>query len=548
MRVDYQLEAALPDQLQHAFEHQHLPVGFPCAPSIPNSPFMFRLAQSGTSSSRLLQPTTCLSSKFTPLATPAAVGPFDPALVGLASPSTLSQFHPPPTVVTTGLQPPDTQSVQPTSLRTAQLEAGRRRLDLSTCRHQPDWYQPRVGQDGNASGRFGRVDWRTATPRGPITVGPLASNIQDRPLASVSPSSLTSALFAGTSAPHSVVPSTPNSLVCPLLPPNTPSHQHHRYHFSLSPQLPSQPAPSNEARLHRHMSTSVSTALRGARQTESPGGNGRVETVSTGSGQRVSGKQTRMRTVLSERQLAALRACYAVNPRPDGLTKEQLAIVTGLSSRVIRVWFQNKRCKDKKRQTSLSTGGHEAEVKQTIGKEQLDRPNGLMMQASLEAGKRDRKVAPNGLTIRERGADDTREEGKRAKDRTKEKEEQEYEEEKEEEEEEEEDEDEDDDEEEEEEEDEDEGDEGDEVDEEDEEETEQDEPNEGEAEEIKGGAGRVRVLQQGMRDTDQPLAASGHAPLRGRLLCLDEIVMDQIAPVEEQKVEHQVSSLHSFLT
>lgn len=29
--------------------------------------------------------------------------------------------------------------------------------------------------------------------------------------------------------------------------------------------------------------------------------------------------------------------------------KEQLVEMTGLSPRVIRVWFQNKRCKDKKR-------------------------------------------------------------------------------------------------------------------------------------------------------------------------------------------------------
>ncbi|XP_010855501.1 PREDICTED: insulin gene enhancer protein ISL-1 [Bison bison bison] len=44
-----------------------------------------------------------------------------------------------------------------------------------------------------------------------------------------------------------------------------------------------------------------------------------------------------------------LRTCYAANPRPDALMKEQLVEMTGLSPRVIRVWFQNKRCKDKKR-------------------------------------------------------------------------------------------------------------------------------------------------------------------------------------------------------
>ena len=33
--------------------------------------------------------------------------------------------------------------------------------------------------------------------------------------------------------------------------------------------------------------------------------------------------------------------------------KEQLTEMTGLSPRVIRVWFQNKRCKDKKRSIAL---------------------------------------------------------------------------------------------------------------------------------------------------------------------------------------------------
>jgi len=58
---------------------------------------------------------------------------------------------------------------------------------------------------------------------------------------------------------------------------------------------------------------------------------------------------SRVRTVLTEYQLRVLRTCYAVCPRPDTATRDQLIEMTGLSSRVIRVWFQNKRCKDKKR-------------------------------------------------------------------------------------------------------------------------------------------------------------------------------------------------------
>ena len=62
-----------------------------------------------------------------------------------------------------------------------------------------------------------------------------------------------------------------------------------------------------------------------------------------------SEKGPRVRTVLSEQQLQTLRTVYASNPRPDALLKEHLVEITGLNPRVIRVWFQNKRCKDKKR-------------------------------------------------------------------------------------------------------------------------------------------------------------------------------------------------------
>ena len=63
----------------------------------------------------------------------------------------------------------------------------------------------------------------------------------------------------------------------------------------------------------------------------------------------------RVRTVLTEKQLSLLKSCYAANPRPDALMKEQLVEMTGLSPRVVRVWFQNKRCKDKKK-LSIKSG------------------------------------------------------------------------------------------------------------------------------------------------------------------------------------------------
>ena len=84
-----------------------------------------------------------------------------------------------------------------------------------------------------------------------------------------------------------------------------------------------------------------------------------------GSGQkRKDAKTTRVRTVLNEKQLHTLRTCYAANCRPDALMKEQLTEMTGLSARVIRVWFQNKRCKDKKRSIAMKQMQEQAKQQQ----------------------------------------------------------------------------------------------------------------------------------------------------------------------------------------
>lgn len=61
-------------------------------------------------------------------------------------------------------------------------------------------------------------------------------------------------------------------------------------------------------------------------------------------------KRTRSRTVLNDRQLRMLEACYSANPRPDALLSEQLVEMTNLPLKVVRTWFINKRCKDKRRQ------------------------------------------------------------------------------------------------------------------------------------------------------------------------------------------------------
>uniref|UniRef100_A0A671NE02 Insulin gene enhancer protein isl-2a-like n=1 Tax=Sinocyclocheilus anshuiensis TaxID=1608454 RepID=A0A671NE02_9TELE len=84
-----------------------------------------------------------------------------------------------------------------------------------------------------------------------------------------------------------------------------------------------------------------------------------------------SEKTTRVRTVLNEKQLHTLRTCYNANPRPDALMKEQLVEMTGLSPRVIRVWFQNKRCKDKKRSIFMKQLQQQQHSDKTVGILQL---------------------------------------------------------------------------------------------------------------------------------------------------------------------------------
>ena len=117
-------------------------------------------------------------------------------------------------------------------------------------------------------------------------------------------------------------------------------------------------AEKSPAVIKRALSSADDTpSLDGSDETKSVAGSISGGSIPTSSGSNKVGPQQqqrksragRVRTVLTEKQLVMMKGCYNQNPRPDALMKEQLIEMTGLSGRVIRVWFQNKRCKDKKR-------------------------------------------------------------------------------------------------------------------------------------------------------------------------------------------------------
>merc|ERR1712045_647125 len=60
------------------------------------------------------------------------------------------------------------------------------------------------------------------------------------------------------------------------------------------------------------------------------------------------GKRRGPRTTIKAKQLEVLKTCFDQNPKPTRQVREQLAKDTGLPMRVIQVWFQNKRSKQKR--------------------------------------------------------------------------------------------------------------------------------------------------------------------------------------------------------
>ncbi|KAL4608099.1 insulin gene enhancer protein ISL-2B-like [Arapaima gigas] len=97
-----------------------------------------------------------------------------------------------------------------------------------------------------------------------------------------------------------------------------------------------------------------------------PSAGERAQVFPSHTGERGQRGGVRVRTVISDGQLSLLLSCYSRTPRPDAQAKLQLGHLTGLSPRVIRVWFQNKRCKDRRRLRGQdsSLGGSRSRVRE----------------------------------------------------------------------------------------------------------------------------------------------------------------------------------------
>ncbi|XP_008330415.2 LIM/homeobox protein Lhx1-like [Cynoglossus semilaevis] len=72
--------------------------------------------------------------------------------------------------------------------------------------------------------------------------------------------------------------------------------------------------------------------------------------------QEPAGKRRGPRTTIKAKQLETLKAAFAATPKPTRHVREQLSRDTGLSMRVIQVWFQNRRSKER-RMKQLSAVG-----------------------------------------------------------------------------------------------------------------------------------------------------------------------------------------------
>ena len=76
-----------------------------------------------------------------------------------------------------------------------------------------------------------------------------------------------------------------------------------------------------------------------------------------------NGKRRGPRTTIKAKQLEILKGAFAATPKPTRHMREKLAQETGLSMRVIQVWFQNRRSKERRLNNSGINNCHQSRGK-----------------------------------------------------------------------------------------------------------------------------------------------------------------------------------------
>ncbi|CAH2218361.1 jg22448 [Pararge aegeria aegeria] len=119
----------------------------------------------------------------------------------------------------------------------------------------------------------------------------------------------------------------------------------------------------------------------------------------------------RMRTSFKHHQLRTMKSYFAINQNPDAKDLKQLAQKTGLSKRVLQVWFQNARAKWRRnmmRQESNQHGsmmngnpGHTANGSLVGGVPPPSVPGTLILSESLQALDDLRSHTPHPLSYNE---------------------------------------------------------------------------------------------------------------------------------------------------
>ncbi len=70
-----------------------------------------------------------------------------------------------------------------------------------------------------------------------------------------------------------------------------------------------------------------------------------------------SDRKIRVRSMISEEQVQVLKAFYQTNPRPNKFHLDRLAQTVGFPKRVVQVWFQNMRARDRRKGRPLPSVG-----------------------------------------------------------------------------------------------------------------------------------------------------------------------------------------------